>query len=210
MTRLLDMKPIREHIDAILIGWKLISNNRVFRNIRLGAERFLTLFWLFIGGIGPYRLMRYMYALVGAINLVLITQSDAPSGLDIITQNITMQYGLAFSMIAYAMLLEQRNIFLLTMGSICAAIYASFVGYGTLIGVIDLRGMLVVVYLAGFAGAIMVASYSAFSDHQTNQKLEEHLAKFEGWRESMSTTQKRNQQYRDLLIKHGIDIPEII
>lgn len=204
------MKPIREHIDAILAGWKLVSNNQVFRTLRLGGERLLTMFWLMIGGIGPYRLMRYMYALVGAINLVLIAQSDAPSGMDIITSNITAQYVIAFSMIVYAMLLEQRNIFLLTIGAIGAVLYSGYLGYGTLAGILDLRGMLGVTYVAGFAASIMVASYSAFSDYQTNQKLEEHLAKFEATRESMSVVQRRNQQYRDLLKRHDIDVPEVL
>src|SRR5690606_27697883 len=104
----------KEHIEAIRLGWRLVWNTEIVKKIRLGFERIMTFFWMLIGGIGPYRLMRYMYGAVGALNLALITNSDVSSGIDVITRNETTQYWLAFGMIAYALLLEEENIFMLT------------------------------------------------------------------------------------------------
>ena len=203
-----EMKPIKEHVEAIRIGWRLVWNTEIMKTIRLGFERIMTLFWMLIGGIGPYRLMRYMYGAVGAINLVLITNSDISSGLDVITRSDTVQYWLSFGMIAYALLLEKDNIFLLTLGSLGAAYYGLMVGSGTLTGLIDVRGTLVVVYLFGFAASAMVASYAAFSDAETKAKLLKTVSEADAWRDTLTQSQKRNQELRQLLAEHDISIPE--
>lgn len=202
------MRPVKEHIEAIRLGWGLVWNTEIMRKIRLGFERVMTLFWMLIGGIGPYRLMRYMYGAVGAINLVLITSSDIPSGMDIITQSDTMQYWIAFGMIAYAMLLEKDNIFMLTLGSLGAVYYAMMVGSGTVSGVIDIRGALGVTYLLGFAASAMVASYAAFIGSETHAKLLKTVSEAEAWRDTLTLAQKQNKRLKELLVEHGISVPE--
>lgn len=201
----IDMK---EHLDRIKSGWDKVNNHRVFKTIRTGAERIIALFWLMIGSIGPYRLMRYMFGAVGAINLVTITQPNITSGLDIISHNLNTQYLIAFGMIAYAVLLEKNNIFMLTAGSIAAVYYAVMLAIGTAAGTIDIRGWMAVSYVTGFAAAVMVSSYSAFEHKRIKDELIEKVASMDTYQETNTRYQKRIKVLSELLIKNEIEIPD--
>lgn len=167
------MMDIETHVNAIKRGWRQVRSRREIERVTNGIDRLFAVIWFAFGQIASHQVMAALFIAVGAWHLfVLGGDGSIKSGLDIITRDESAQLWISMSMIAYGWLLaSSRNIILLTLAALFVAYYTFNIASGTVRGIIDIRGVLAVIYLMVGTVALLIASYAAWRERQTRAEL---------------------------------------